>query len=126
MDTDSCESIPEDYREDDFEECDHSLNLSRNSAASVESLNTLLMSLPEISIPPPIYNPLPLQCLAASALPDAIKRDIEEVIAEVAQSPEIENERNGVASEEIDDKEVYIAIIAMELQFVRINLSIYH
>ena len=62
------------------------LNMSRDSAKSVESLNTLLMSMPEISIPPPVHNPLPLQCLAASALPVELKREIDVVIAECALS----------------------------------------
>ena len=38
-------------------------------------------NLPEISLPRPIYNPLPLQCLAASALPESVQREIDEVIA---------------------------------------------
>ncbi len=37
---------------------------------------------PEIFIPPPVFCPLPLQCLAADALPDAVKREIEDVISE--------------------------------------------
>ena len=38
--------------------------------------------LPEICIPPPLISPLPLQCLAADALPETVKREIEYVIAE--------------------------------------------
>lgn len=37
---------------------------------------------PDIIIPPPVFSPLPLQCLAAEALPDRLKREIEGVIAE--------------------------------------------
>ena len=51
-------------------------------AMSVESLNTLLARLPEISIPPTLHNPLPLQCLAASALPDNVRNEIDGVIAQ--------------------------------------------
>ena len=61
------------------------LSKSRDSAKSVESLNTLLMSMPEISIPPLIHNPLPLQCLAANALPTELRREIDGVIAEYSQ-----------------------------------------
>ena len=61
-----------------------SLNRSRDSAKSIESLNTLLMSMPEISIPSPVRNPLPLQCLAASALPAELRREIDGLIAECA------------------------------------------
>lgn len=62
----------------------HCHNASLNSAKSVESLNTLLMSMPEISIPALVYNPLPLQCLAVSALPDQLRREIDDVIAAYA------------------------------------------
>lgn len=51
-------------------------------AMSVESLNTLLTRLPEISIPLTLYNPLPLQCLAANALPDTVRNEIDGVIAQ--------------------------------------------
>ena len=54
---------------------------------SVESLNTLLGKLPEISIPPTLYNPLPLQCLAANALPDGVKAEIDGVIAQYSDCP---------------------------------------
>ncbi len=39
---------------------------------------------PDIIIPPPLFSPLPLQCLAADALPDAVKREIEIIVAEYA------------------------------------------
>ena len=39
-----------------------------------------LPDIPEIVIPPPLFNPLPLQCLAANALPDEVKSEIESVI----------------------------------------------
>jgi len=39
-----------------------------------------LPDIPEITIPPPLFNPLPLQCLAANALPDEVKSEIESVI----------------------------------------------
>lgn len=81
-----CEpEYPEDFGES-------RLNMSRDSAKSIESLNTLLMSMPEISIPPPVHNPLPLQCLAASALPAELKREIDVVIAEYALSAGCEPE----------------------------------
>ena len=54
---------------------------------SVESLNTLLSKLPEISIPPTLYNPLPLQCLAASALPEGVRAEIDGVIAQFSDCP---------------------------------------
>ena len=80
-----------DFSMDDFEreagllEAEESiLNKSRDSAKSIESLNTLLMSMPEISIPSPVRNPLPLQCLAASALPAGLRREIDGLIAEYA------------------------------------------
>lgn len=57
------------------------LDKSSARAMSVESLNTLLTSLPEISIPPTLYNPLPLQCLAANALPESVRNEIDGVIA---------------------------------------------
>ena len=91
---------PVDFSMDDFEreaglllEPDHeleesSLNRSRDSAKSIESLNTLLMRMPEISIPSPVRNPLPLQCLAASALPMELRREIDGLIAECALSCE--------------------------------------
>ena len=84
---------PVDFSMDDFEreagllevEAEElSLNRSRDSAKSIESLNTLLMSMPEISIPSPVRNPLPLQCLAASALPAELRREIDGLIAEYA------------------------------------------
>ena len=84
---------PVDFSMDDFEreagllepdEPESTLNRSRDSAKSVESLNTLLMSMPEISIPSPLHNPLPLQCLAASALPMELRREIDGLIAEYA------------------------------------------
>lgn len=58
------------------------LNRSRDSSKSIESLNTLLMSMPEISIPSPLHNPLPLQCLAANALPVELRREIDGLINE--------------------------------------------
>lgn len=84
---------PVDFSMDDFEREaglllepaeEWSLNRSRDSAKSIESLNTLLMSMPEISIPSPVRNPLPLQCLAASALPAELRREIDGLIAECA------------------------------------------
>ena len=82
---------PVDFSMDDFEREaglleaeESSLNRSRDSAKSIESLNTLLMSMPEISIPSPVRNPLPLQCLAASALPAELRREIDGLIAEYA------------------------------------------
>ena len=45
-------------------------------------LDISISDLPEVSIPPPLSSPLPLQCLAANALPDQTKKEIESVIAE--------------------------------------------
>ena len=53
-----------------------------SASKSQESLNTLLTHLPDIVIPEPLYNPLPLQCLAANALPEAVRRDIDQVLGE--------------------------------------------
>ena len=66
-----------------------SLNRSRDSAKSIESLNTLLMRMPEIYIPTLVHNPLPLQCLAASALPPELRREIDGVIAEYVSSEDL-------------------------------------
>lgn len=55
---------------------DHQLR----STKSTESLNTLLSSLPEVIIPETLYNPLPLQCLAAGALPEAVREEIDQVL----------------------------------------------
>ncbi len=58
-------------------------NLSRTDRTmSVESLNTLLSQLPEISIPATLFNPLPLQCIAANALPKNVRAEIDGVIAQ--------------------------------------------
>lgn len=83
---------PVDFSMDDFEREaglllepepeESSLNRSRDSAKSIESLNTLLMRMPDISIPSPVHNPLPLQCLAANALPMELRREIDGLIAE--------------------------------------------
>lgn len=59
-------------------------------AGSAESLTSLLAQLPDIVIPELIQNPLPLQCLAASALPETIREEIDRVLAEysvMASSP---------------------------------------
>lgn len=50
------------------------------STKSTESLNSLLRSLPEVVIPETLHNPLPLQCLAASALPEAVREEIDRVL----------------------------------------------
>ncbi len=55
---------------------------SRNSTRSLDSLDTLLMTLPDIVIPDPIRNPLPLQCLAAGALPECLRQEIDVVLKE--------------------------------------------
>lgn len=39
------------------------------------------LELPDIVIPPPLYNPLPLQCLAAEALPVELKEEINRITA---------------------------------------------
>ena len=56
--------------------CHHQLK----STKSTESLNSLLKSLPEVVIPETLHNPLPLQCLAASALPEAVREEIDRVL----------------------------------------------
>ena len=73
--------ITEEEEEEGFcgeEEC----NLSRETARSIESLNTLLLNLPDIEIPELLYNPLPLQCLAANALPESVRLEIDGVLKE--------------------------------------------
>ncbi len=60
---------------------DHDLSRS-DRTMSVESLNTILSKLPEISIPATLCNPLPLQCIAANALPENVKAEIDGVIAQ--------------------------------------------
>lgn len=57
-----------------------SKELELRHTKSTESLNTLLNSLPDVVIPEPLCNPLPLQCLAASALPRAIREEIDRVL----------------------------------------------
>lgn len=47
---------------------------------STESLSSLLKSLPDVVIPETLYNPLPLQCLAAGCLPEAIREEIDRVL----------------------------------------------
>ena len=59
--------------------------IPEESSSELEDEDDLsLLALPEICIPPPLFTPLPLQCLAASALPDGVKREIESVTASVA------------------------------------------
>lgn len=75
--------LPEDisnFDDDADVSCKNEDGLS--ASKSVESLTTLLNCLPDIVIPEPLYNPLPLQCLAASALPEAVCREIQQVIEE--------------------------------------------
>lgn len=57
-----------------------SRELQLRHTKSTESLNSLLRSLPDVVIPETLYNPLPLQCLAASALPEAIREEIDGVL----------------------------------------------
>jgi hypothetical protein len=93
---------PVDFSMDDFEREaglllepepeESSLNRSRDSAKSIESLNTLLMRMPDISIPSPVHNPLPLQCLAANALPMELRREIDGLIAECSLFCEDQNQ----------------------------------
>ena len=54
--------------------------------ASTESLNTLLMNLPDIIIPEPLCSPLPLQCLALNALPDSIRKEIDGILEEYSSA----------------------------------------
>jgi len=56
------------------------------SAKSVESLTSLLRRLPDVVIPEPLYNPLPLQCLAANALPDLVRQEIDSVLNQYSQA----------------------------------------
>ena len=60
----------------------NSENDGLTASKSVESLTTLLTCMPDIVIPEPLYNPLPLQCLAANALPEAVCREIDQVLRE--------------------------------------------
>jgi len=60
------------------------------SSKSLDSLNTLLDKLPDIVIPEPVHNPLPLQCLAAGSLPESVRSEIDTVLSEfsvVLKSP---------------------------------------
>ena len=103
---------PVDFSMDDFEreaglleldEQESTLNRSRDSAKSIESLNTLLMRMPEISIPSPLHNPLPLQCLAASALPKELRREIDGLIAECALF--YEDQEHPELQQQVDEQE---------------------
>lgn len=47
---------------------------------STDSLDDLF-NLPEIIIPPPLFDPLPLQCIAWQALPEEERREIDSVVA---------------------------------------------
>ena len=53
------------------------LGTSKGKSESISSLPDI----PDIFIPLPLFNPLPLQCLAANALPDELKSEIDGVIA---------------------------------------------
>ena len=55
-------------------------NCQLRATKSTESLNTLLSRLPDVVIPDPVFNPLPLQCLAASALPESVQQEIDRVL----------------------------------------------
>ena len=60
------------------------------SSKSLDSLNTLLDKFPDIVIPEPVYNLLPLQCFAASCLPGSVRYEIDTVLREfsvVLKSP---------------------------------------
>ena len=54
--------------------------LETSKLAKAESMSSL-PDIPDIFIPLPLFNPLPLQCLAANALPDELKSEIDSVIA---------------------------------------------
>ena len=56
------------------------LGTSKGKLAKAESISSL-PDIPDIFIPLPLFNPLPLQCLAANALPDELKSEIDGVIA---------------------------------------------
>ena len=73
MDSMQYEIIPE----------ESSFELEKGSA--MELSIDILAALPEISIPSLLVDPLPLQCLAANALPDRVKREIESVTASVIE-----------------------------------------
>ncbi len=69
-----------------YESAKDAENLCRTDRTmSVESLNTLLSKLPEISIPATLFNPLPLQCIAANALPKNVRAEIDGVIAQYTE-----------------------------------------
>lgn len=59
---------------------DRELEHQLRHTKSTESLSSLLKRLPEVVIPEPLYNPLPLQCLAASALPETVREEIDRVL----------------------------------------------
>ena len=55
-------------------------------SSSTESLGMLLNNLPDIVKPDSVFNPLPLQCLAANSLPESIRREIDKLL-EFSKSP---------------------------------------
>lgn len=92
----------------------HNLLVSRELAKSVESLTSLLSSLPDIVIPETLHNPLPLQCLAASALPESISEEIDQVLKEfsvkMATSPRRLQEREGPCASPVCEGEPSLGV----------------
>lgn len=54
--------------------------------ASANSEMCTSAELPDIVIPLPLHNPLPLQCLAAAALPDQVKQEIDTITDRYAET----------------------------------------
>lgn len=54
-------------------------------SGSMESMDMFLNNLPDIYIPDPVYNPLPLQCLAENSLPESVRSEIDSILREFAE-----------------------------------------
>ena len=83
----------------------HYQNGQLTRAKSVESLNSLLTRLPDIVIPETLHDPLPLQCLAANALPQSVREDIDSIMEQYASSlasPEAEDTFTDLELEVVD------------------------
>ena len=75
-------------------ELDCSLSRKHSSNASTEDICAAL-GLPDIVVPRLVNSPLPLQCLAAEALPDEMKREIQLITDEyVSPQQKQSNEEN--------------------------------
>ena len=98
------------------------LETSKGQLAKAESMSSL-PDIPDIFIPLPLFNPLPLQCLAANALPDELKSEIDSVIALYSGSADpAESTAGGPRSDTVRDaspevrRRVPIALLAVLYQ----------